>query len=154
MGSQSKRPATTDSNRSVWYNVRVPLFTLPLTFLITAAGSYLLLDYKRANEVKPAAMVAALPDDGGCDMEQVRIKNYKLIQPLVITDVQSESDELQPLKDQIAGYIAANTRDGDLTSASVHLREFGNGEWISVNGSQTYAPASMLKIAVMIACLK
>lgn len=81
---------------------------------------------------------------------------YPLIEPLlscrinatVATEAYSELQEL--LEDDITHAIAGKA----ITRASVFLRNYESGEWLSVNGDDDYYPSSLMKILTLIAYLR
>jgi beta-lactamase class A len=88
-------------------------------------------------------------------LDQVRL-NYdnKLIHPLVLSNLENESDEYNNLKSQINQLLETKKQMGILTDASVYYRKLSNGSWFSINGDATYYPGSLVKMAVMITYLK
>jgi beta-lactamase class A len=81
---------------------------------------------------------------------------YHYINPLLGYEVPGnikEFDEYQPLKDAISNNINAQNFIG-LQSYSVYFRDLTLGRWVGINENSSYAPASMMKVAIMIAFFK
>lgn len=81
---------------------------------------------------------------------------YPLIEPLLSCRInatvatQAYSELQTSLEDDIAHATAGKA----ITRASVFLRNFETGEWLSVNGDDTYSPSSLMKILTLIAYLR
>ncbi|MDB5224752.1 MAG: beta-lactamase class A-like protein beta-lactamase [Candidatus Adlerbacteria bacterium] len=81
---------------------------------------------------------------------------YQYIDPLLACDVGTESafPELRPLTDTISGIINQKKQAGLIDNASVYVRTLRGARWIQVNAAAKYAPASLLKVFVMMAYFK
>ncbi|MBV9349422.1 MAG: serine hydrolase [Patescibacteria group bacterium] len=58
------------------------------------------------------------------------------------------------LKAKLASVVAKETKDGNADRISVFTVAFRSGEWAGVNENDTYDPASLLKVPIMIAYLQ
>jgi len=87
---------------------------------------------------------------------QVRLSGYKYISPLVECEAkeQSEDGELNVLEKHLSSYIKDKVSKNEIKSASVYYRDLNNGPWIGVNERAEYAPASLLKVPVLMAFFK
>ena len=81
---------------------------------------------------------------------------YPLISPLLACDVGSEDafPEFQPLKTKLNNIIDAQMQSGSIGGASIYLRSMKGGRWFAINGDTKYAPASLLKVFIMVAYYK
>ncbi len=82
-------------------------------------------------------------------------EHYKFIKPLLaVNNVSNEpSDGYQKLYDDVTAFISENTRSGE--HASVFFIDYGqNGGRFTINPDTGYAPASLLKVVIMISYLK
>ncbi len=81
---------------------------------------------------------------------------YQFIDPLLACEVGTENSfpELNPIQRSLSDAVAGDIRTGKATQASVYFRFLKTAHWISVNPDQTYAPASLLKVFVMMAYYK
>lgn len=83
-------------------------------------------------------------------------ERYAFIRPLLICQLNegNETDEFGRLEKKIEGILNAAKADGKLSSASVYFRNLDSGEWMGVNELDPHAPASLLKVPIMMAYLK
>jgi len=80
---------------------------------------------------------------------------YKLVSPLLVCSSAQASD-YDPdlaLQNKIEAQIRAAEGAGQATDVSVYFRGF-SGHWVGVNDDDQYAPASLLKVPIMIAYFK
>ncbi len=79
---------------------------------------------------------------------------YRFIKPLLATgsDTTQPSAQYQGLYEKVGQYIKDNTLSGEY--ASVYFNDLNRGGRFVINEPQTYAPASLLKVVIMIAYLK
>lgn len=87
-------------------------------------------------------------------MEQIRLKDYELIHPLILTDVSEQSDALRNIQSNISAYINTAKTDQKADDISVYFRRLDNGAWFAINPNTTYNPASMIKIVYLITYMK
>jgi hypothetical protein len=87
-------------------------------------------------------------------MEQIRLKDYQLTHPLILTDVSQESAALGPIKEKISAYINQAKTSQQADDISVYFRRMNNGAWFTINPNSSYNPASMIKIVYLITYLK
>ena len=78
---------------------------------------------------------------------------FTYIDPLLACDIGSEEafPEFAPLKSQLSDLITQKISAGDAQKISVYVRSLRSGRWLEINPSSTYAPASLLKVFVMMA---
>lgn len=78
---------------------------------------------------------------------------YKFINPFILLKIPDEdtSPQFLALKNQIATYVNKSFTEKNAKNVSVYFRELNSISWISVNGDEKYSPASMLKVASLIA---
>ncbi len=81
---------------------------------------------------------------------------YQLIDPLLACEIGPEEDfpELNPIKNAVTAAVNDAEASGSAQSISVYFRQLDTSKWFSVNGDHTYAPASLLKVMVMMAYYK
>lgn len=82
--------------------------------------------------------------------------NYKYINPLLSCDIGTENSfpELVPIKANISTLIDKEIRQQNATNVSIYLRSLKGARWFEINGDEQYAPASLLKVFVMMAYYK
>jgi len=88
--------------------------------------------------------------------EIMRIKGYKFIRPLLDYENSPElrDRETEVLKDEIERYIEDKIDKNEAIYVSVYFRDMLNGPWFGINEKDNFAPASLLKVPLMIAYLK
>jgi beta-lactamase class A len=79
--------------------------------------------------------------------------DYKYIGPIVSAEPAIESDRFSPIKKELTEIIA-NEKQNGLISASVYLREFSEGDWMTINPNERYEPGSLLKVGVLMTYLR
>jgi len=80
---------------------------------------------------------------------------YKLVSPLLVCSSTQAGDFSQDtaLQDKIQAAITAAEKAGEATDVSFYFRGF-SGHWVGINDSDQFAPASLLKVPIMIAYFK
>lgn len=79
--------------------------------------------------------------------------DYTYISPLLAYETPREvTEQSKILSEKINKYINQNKEVGD--KISVYYRDLNTGDWVGINDNDKYAPASMLKVIIMIGYLK
>jgi len=83
-------------------------------------------------------------------------QNQALTNPLLECDSNHLyiTKTLAPFKSEINKLILKYTQDPRISHVSYYFREFNNGTWFGINEEEKFNPASLLKIAVMMAVFK
>lgn len=89
-----------------------------------------------------------------CDYTISRIKGFEFVRPLLSAEPDCESAELTPIKDGLKVVIDSLVGLGAISEASVYVRNFDHGQWFSINPTAQYHPASLMKVALMLSCLR
>ena len=89
----------------------------------------------------------------------VRVKTssaYAYIDPLLFcgNGIGKEFTEFGALHHALAQVTAKAQAQGTITSGSVYFRDLTDGRWAGINENDQYAPASLLKVPILIAYLK
>lgn len=96
--------------------------------------------------------------DRTSEVRQIRENSseYKFINPLIlVADGRNiEFEEYASLRLKIDKYINNQKSKGNAREVSFYLRNLNSGEWAGVNETSLYAPASMLKVSLLMAYLK
>ncbi|MCX6290409.1 MAG: serine hydrolase [Bacteroidetes bacterium] len=87
-------------------------------------------------------------------MDELRLKDYKLTQPLLFVDIPNENSELISIKNEINEMILRDKSSNLVRDVSVYYRRLNDGAWFLINGAKTYTPASLMKVAFLISILK
>ena len=134
---------------------KVPAYTVLLTFLLTFSICFGL---KLAQKSKAKELEETTPLDTNsnlsCNLNIARLKGYRFIHPLLYAEPNCEAPELMSYKGQIEQIINSNKQNGNVTTASVYIREFSQAEWIVINEEEKYSLGSLLKVPEMIAYYK
>jgi len=88
--------------------------------------------------------------------QQIRQKgNYKFINPLYECEVGGEEylKKYIPFEERIKERIVREAQKADM-QLSVYFRNLNNGPWFGINEGENFAPASLLKVPLMIAYFK
>lgn len=93
-------------------------------------------------------------DPAKCDYRIARVSGYKWVGPLLSAEDECEAEIYLPLRRALLHQIDSLRQSGILAQASVYLRDFGHGHWMSLNGDERYHPASLMKVALLISMLK
>ena len=122
---------------------------LPLCLLLGIACSYIYLNKKYQSEVQTQSVPV-----NSCQLNVKRLTDYRYIQPLLYAKTGCEAEDLQSARQEMSQVIDNYKQSGILTSASVYLRVYGQGDWMSINDDETYRPGSLLKVPELITFLK
>ncbi|MDD5627818.1 MAG: class A beta-lactamase-related serine hydrolase [Elusimicrobia bacterium] len=89
-------------------------------------------------------------------LQETRSQGYEFTNPLLECDLVNlaEFAELRVPKRRIARIVAEETALGHISYASVYFRDLNNGPWFGINELGQFAPASLLKVPIMMAYLK
>lgn len=92
------------------------------------------------------------------DVEMIQPANtsYRLINPMLdcIESRQLDMRELSVFKPEITKYInKCKSKYSDI-HISYYFRDLNNGLWTGINEKETFSPASLMKVPIMIAVLK
>lgn len=91
--------------------------------------------------------------------EEVRAggTGYSYINPLLECSVADDyigSNEAKPSKERLNRLIATLKGEGDISHVSIYFRNLNDGPWIGINEKEQFAPASLLKVPMMLSMLK
>lgn len=81
-------------------------------------------------------------------------KGYKLIKPMLWAKPAKESQAFAALKTQLIRTIESDSRQKLLTSASVYLYSFADGDWTYINPNESFNPGSLIKVPMLITYLE
>lgn len=103
---------------------------------------------------KPSSSPSTSQSTAGKQLILTRLKDYKYIQPLLLSDLSEPDDGLQELIRDVQQSISIYQSKDTSYKASVYIRNLTDGKWNVINPSEKYDPGSILKLPVMIALLK
>lgn len=87
---------------------------------------------------------------------QVRMGGYSFINPLLECEVgeRISRPKSRGMQSVLQSAVEAARSEGRVKSMAVYYRDLNNGPWAGVNGEESFAPASLLKLPTVIAWLK
>ncbi|HPY08991.1 MAG: serine hydrolase [Patescibacteria group bacterium] len=81
--------------------------------------------------------------------------NYKYISPLLeCTLSKVETPVISSLKNDLNQYIAKVKKENNVSDVAVYLHDLNSDNWLGINLSSKFSPASLLKVPILIAFLK
>lgn len=132
------------------FKKKVSILTLVIAVLIAGVAAY------AASVLTGKKPKVNIPSGPNCPetMEQIRIKSYEFVHPLLLTDISSESGALAPIRGKLENYISSVKSNRQADDVSIYFRKLNDGAWFAINPNQTYNPASMSKIIYVLVFLK
>ena len=92
---------------------------------------------------------------GRSQMSQDRLGGYKYIKPLLECNIENENKkELVNFKNKVEENIHTQIEEGNINEAAMYFRDLNNGPWIGLNEQTEFAPASLLKVPLMMSYFK
>lgn len=122
-----------------------------LLLLIVLFEGYLLISWHSGRKEESSKLHYS---DISNSFSMLRLHDKKLIAPLLLANVNVESEKLSGLKADLDRAIHCWENKGHVRTASVYLRDLNTGDWISINEQETFMPGSLLKLPIMITWLK
>jgi len=135
-------------------NKKVSILTTLIACVLVFAASYAIPKLSKPKPVSSADSTATMTTDNNASLDQIRLKHYEYIQPLLMTNSIAESNSMQGLRNRLETYIGQVKSNQIVEDVSVYVRKMENGEWFCINPGQTYNPASMIKIIYIMTYLK
>lgn len=134
---------------------KVPAYFVLLGFLFSfiICFGFKVLDKSNSKEPEETTKIDT-NSKLSCNLNIARLKGYRFIHPLLYAEPNCEAPELMSYKGQIEQIINSNKQNGNITSASVYIREFSQAEWVVINEDEKYSPGSLLKVPELIAYYK
>ncbi len=136
-------------------SAKVSLPVTVLTVLIILCGAFISNHYLVANAIGQKNFKDKSAE-GTCvpRVNMLRLHDFTYTHPIVLADFPDESATLQPLKAQLQSFIQDKINSGQIKSASIYLRTFNDGNWMTINDGETYSPGSLMKLVGLITYLK
>ena len=138
------------------FTKKVPLYFAFIAFAIPTLISlfgFCYFNYKSSSVL--AAEEEMLHNQNACSNYNIkRLTGFQYIRPLLYAEPSCESVQLSQHKSEIQSLIEKNKTAGNITTASVYIREFYKAEWVSINENEKYSPGSLLKIPELITFYK
>jgi beta-lactamase class A len=82
--------------------------------------------------------------------------NFALLNPSIACDLSAEKklETVNNLEKEINDYIAASIKEKKAFKSSVFFRDLSSKKWVGIEQNENYAPASLLKLPLLIAYFK
>lgn len=135
-------------------NGKVSLLTTVLCCLLVFIGTYAIPRLYSKEDKSSYSNLSKPIADCAVNMDQIRLKRYEYVQPLLLSNLMTESNSLHALRgilERYTGQLKSNQKVDEIT---VYFRKMNNGEWFCINPNQTYNPASMSKLIYILTYLK
>ena len=112
-----------------------------LIFCLGLAGGYFINGMKKPANITPIRD----PDTG-----------YNLINPILYTETPESFSypKFTPLQNALSSYVKTAEATKKTTYISIYFQDMNASNWVGVNPTEKYDPASMLKVATLIALLR
>lgn len=143
-----KTPTKKSTSKNL-FNKDIPLYLSIIIVVASISLVYFLMP-------KPQGKIMLVQQTKDCisDMEQVRSKDFHFTQPLFLADVKMESARFNSIKNKLKSFIEQSKAASVLNDISIYYRNLNDGEWFSINSTESYYPASIMKVSFLIAMLK
>jgi len=135
------------------FNKKIPFYYLILSTLLGVGIAYVFFIFAS----KPSTVTNNKPTNtssNNCNYNISRLGGYHFISPLLFAEQECESDNLSSVKIDLMNYIEEAKKVGNISTASIYLRKYSGGDWISINSDEQYHPSSLIKVPLMIAYLR
>jgi beta-lactamase class A len=131
------------------FRATVPMYATLIAMILSGFTAYHFFP-------APAEEVTVVEEKKECPegMDILRNKDYKFTHPAYLYDVKNENEQLLTLKEKVFQYITKNKQSNSVDDISIYFRNLNNGAWFEINGKESFTPASLLQVAVLIATLK
>jgi beta-lactamase class A len=116
--------------------------------VLCSAATYIVA--KKVSVKKDEASV----NSGACSYNIKRLLGYEYIKPLEYAEPENESALYSSFKSKVDALVAEKKKAGLLNNASVYLRDFKKGNWMSFQGKVPFHPGSLVKVPILISYLK
>jgi len=93
---------------------------------------------------------------GGCKSLPLRLNTNQLVKPLLVCDMSFNKGKklMAPLSSKLQSIIDAAKKQNNVSDASVFFQDFNTDDRVDINENSKFYPASLNRVALMIALLK
>ncbi|MBK6444587.1 MAG: serine hydrolase [Bacteroidetes bacterium] len=133
------------------FTVKIPLFWMFVAVTLTATLCYYMSGFSSKKE-RPVYTLQS-PQLNLNEIKFHRNHHFKLIHPLLFSEVSLEDDSLQSLKTEVSQFINTEKSSGRIQNASVYFKRLDTPSWFGINQDEEYILASLFKVPVMMAIL-
>ena len=118
------------------------------TFLITYSSLHLI------EPSEPEYNISAKPlHVPSCDYSIKRLDGYSFVKPLLYVDKSCENGIFIPVKQKILDIIDKEQEKGTISSASVYVRDFNEGDFMAIGETENYKSCSLMNVPLLITYL-
>ncbi len=134
--------------------VKVNLFQLLVILCTTGFIVFITTSYSYSNNSDSFANETYTNAESHCTPSIKRMKDFKYVKPILFVDNNCEGIQFAGLKSELSEMIDRYARKSEINIASIYLKDFQSNDYLSINETQTYVPASLMKVALLISILK
>lgn len=141
------------------FNTKVNLSALLVSSLLCSGITYMVCyssfkhSTKHEENITRTVAPTAVPAASSCSSVSYRLEGYKYIKPLLWGDKTCESPNLSDLKKELMDAIDKYKQLGEIQDASVYMKIFKGGEFLSINDGNMYHPGSLIKLPILMTYL-
>ena len=137
------------------FTFKIPFFYLLILLGITIYSTFLITSsyYNIQKSLLTESLAEANYNAGTCDYQTKRLGGYNFIKPLLYVDKSCETGVFIPVKQEVISMIDRFKSQGKLSTASVYVRDFNQGDYMSINENTTYKPGSLMKVPLLMTYL-
>lgn len=95
-----------------------------------------------------------LPDLTPSQNAEIHEGGYSLINPLLECNNLADNKELVPFKNRLQAIVEDSLSKHLASHVAIYFRDMNNGPWTGINEQDLFAPASLLKVPLMMAYLR
>lgn len=129
--------------------------TMLVSIFSLMTGAFLGYMFNRVTTTAPSEMPAqTIPT--AHEMKEQRSGEYSYINPLIECDCYepSHSNSIAMMESEVKDYINNALQQQRASFISVYYRDLNFGPWMGINEHESFSPASLLKVPIMITLLK
>jgi beta-lactamase class A len=140
-----------NSKRSGWIKALVISLSI-VAFISVVMNIYL---FAKADCSKMSAL-QPLTEDQSCSLDVIREKScsQKFVKPLLLADINSESDKFNSLKTSLTSLIEQKKQSEEILAATIYIRDLNTSSWAEIGDDCEYYPGSLMKVPIMLSYLK
>ncbi|MFY7964149.1 MAG: serine hydrolase [Chitinophagaceae bacterium] len=135
----------------------VPAYLLLVAALLGAFLSYSFFSIANKNNNQYISEeVSKTPSNfsNNCAFTIRRLAGHQLIKPLLFAERSCEDQAFATIKSSVTGIIENLKAKNIIDNASVYVRVFKDGQWMSINEDIKYKPGSLFKVPLLITYLR
>ena len=136
-------------------NNKVSFASLLVSSALCSGMTYMISygTFKHSSKHSINTTIDASPAVVSCGSISHRLEGYKFIKPLLWGDKTCESGNYSLLKKELVDAIDKYKQAGAIDDASVYMKVFNKGEFLSINENDAYHPGSLIKLPILITYL-